>query len=46
MLEAVIVDATREGPTIEYVHRGTHPADRPTVDDLLERVDEFASARV
>lgn len=46
MPEAVLVDATDERPTIDSVHRGTMPADRPTVDDLLERIDEFVPARV
>ncbi|WP_265108543.1 peroxiredoxin family protein [Halosolutus halophilus] len=46
MPEAILIDASGDRPTIEYVHRGTHPADRPTADDLLERVDELATARV
>ncbi|MHC3438652.1 peroxiredoxin family protein [Natrialbaceae archaeon A-gly3] len=45
MPEAVLIDATGEQPAIDYVHRGRMPADRPTVDDLLERIDEFVSAR-
>jgi len=46
MPEAILVDTSSEQPSIEYVHRGKHPADRPTVDDLLERIDELAAARV
>ncbi|QFU84728.1 peroxiredoxin family protein [Natronorubrum aibiense] len=46
MPEAVLIDATGQEPTIEYVHRGKLPADRPTVDDLLERIDALVSARV
>ncbi|SIS18168.1 peroxiredoxin family protein [Natronorubrum thiooxidans] len=46
MPEAVLIDASGQEPTLEYVHRGTMPADRPSVDDLLERVDDLAAARV
>lgn len=43
MPEAVVVDATSDLPVIDYVHQGTMPADRPTVDDLLERVSELTA---
>jgi peroxiredoxin Q/BCP len=43
MPEAVVIDATGAKPTVDYTHRGDSPGDRPTVDDLLDRIDEFAS---
>lgn len=46
MPEAILIDTSGEQPTIEYVHRGNHPADRPTVDELLDRIDELATARI
>lgn len=46
MPEAILIDTTGEQPTIEYVHRGKLPADRPTVDDLLGRVDGLAASHV
>lgn len=45
MPEAILIDATGEQPTIEYVHRGKLPADRPTVDDLLGRIGDLVAAR-
>ncbi|MFC4249448.1 redoxin domain-containing protein [Natribaculum luteum] len=42
MPEAVVVDARSDAPTIEWIHRGSHPADRPTVDDLLAQLDDLA----
>jgi len=44
MPEAVIIDATGPDPTIDYVHRGNSPGDRPSVDELLDRIDLFVSA--
>ncbi|WP_148858699.1 hypothetical protein [Natronococcus pandeyae] len=46
MPEAILIDAAGEQPTIEYVHRGKLPADRPTVDDLLGQIDELAASHV
>ncbi|SER41696.1 peroxiredoxin family protein [Natrinema salaciae] len=46
MPEAILIDATGEQPSIEYVHRGKMPADRPTVDDLLDRIDGLVPTRV
>jgi len=43
MPEAVVVDATGSEPTVEYVHRGDSPGDRPTVDELLDLLDSFTS---
>lgn len=43
MPESIVVDTVGE-PTIEYVHRGRLPADRPSIDDLLTAVDECRSS--
>lgn len=43
MPEAVVIDATDE-PTIEWLHEGSTPADRPSVETLLERVDAIGEA--
>ena len=41
MPEAVVIDATGDEPAVDYVHRGDSPGDRPSVDDLLDRVDSI-----
>ena len=41
MPEAVVIDPTGDEPAVDYVHRGDSPADRPSVDDLLNRVDSI-----
>lgn len=43
MPEVVVIDATGEEPTVDYVHRGDSPGDRPSVDDLLDRIDSVLS---
>lgn len=43
MPEAVVIDATGSEPTVDHVHRGTSIGDRPTVDDLLDRIDTIVS---
>ena len=41
MPEAVVIDATGSEPVVEYVHRGDSPGDRPSVEDLLDRIDSI-----
>jgi peroxiredoxin Q/BCP len=38
MPEALVVDVRGDDPTVNYVHKGTSPADRPTIDELLAEV--------
>ncbi|KTG29433.1 peroxiredoxin family protein [Haloferax profundi] len=42
MPEAVLVDL-RDDPEVVYTHRGSNPADRPKLDDLLRRIDRLAA---
>lgn len=44
MPEAVVVDTTGNEPTVGHVHRGDTPGDRPTVDELVEHIDETVVA--
>lgn len=39
MPEALVIDVRGTKPEVTYVHRGSMPADRPTVDDLLAAVE-------
>jgi peroxiredoxin Q/BCP len=40
MPEAVLVDCRGEAPTVAWSHAGRSTFDRPSVDDLLTRVDD------
>lgn len=42
MPEALVVDVRGDDPIVTYVHKGTSPADRPTIDDLLAEVRQLA----
>ncbi len=46
MPEAVIIDATESEPVIDYVHRGDSPGDRPSINELLDRIDSLRSVSV
>ncbi len=41
MPEALVIDSRGEKAVVDYVHRGSSPGDRPSVDELLERIDSF-----
>ncbi|WP_396610964.1 redoxin domain-containing protein [Haloferax sp. S1W] len=43
MPEAVLVDLRGNEPDVAYTHRGSNPADRPQIDDLLQRLDRLAA---
>lgn len=43
MPAAAVLDLRRAEPTLVFAHRGTSPADRPSVDDLLSEVDHSAA---
>jgi len=38
MPEALVIDVRGDNPTVTYVHKGTTPSDRPSIDELLEEV--------
>jgi peroxiredoxin Q/BCP len=40
MPEALVLDVQSDDPTVEFVHRGSSPADRPSVADLLDAARE------
>lgn len=40
MPEAIVVDVSGTEPAVEFVHRGSSPSDRPSIDDLLAAVRE------
>jgi peroxiredoxin Q/BCP len=42
MPEALVVDVQENDPTMTYVHKGTSPADRPSIDELLSEVRQVA----
>jgi len=43
MPEAVILDVRSGDPEVHYVHRGSGPSDRPSIDDLLRIIDDLDS---
>ncbi|AHZ22634.1 MULTISPECIES: peroxiredoxin family protein [Haloferax] len=43
MPEAVLIDLRGDEPEVVYTHRGSNPADRPEIDDLLNRIDQLAA---
>lgn len=43
MPEAVVLD-TRDGIEVFEVYRGSSPADRPSIDDLLATIDELRAS--
>lgn len=42
MPEALVIDVSGDESTVAYVHKGSSPADRPTIDDLLEQVRQLS----
>jgi thioredoxin-dependent peroxiredoxin len=44
MPEVVIVDRRGEKPTVAAVHKGSSTFDRPSIDDLLAKLDECREA--
>jgi len=42
MPEALVIDVRGDDPTRKYVHKGTSPADRPSIDELLTEVRQFS----
>lgn len=42
MPEALVVDVRGTEPTTTYVHKGSSPSDRPSIDELLDAVRQLA----
>ncbi|MCU4718127.1 redoxin domain-containing protein [Halapricum hydrolyticum] len=42
MPEALVVDVREDDPTVTYVHKGTSPADRPSIDELLAEARQLS----
>jgi peroxiredoxin Q/BCP len=42
MPEALVIDVRSEDPIVTYVHKGTSPSDRPSIDELLEEVRQLS----
>lgn len=38
MPEALVIDVTGADPEVRFIHKGTSPGDRPTIDELLAEV--------
>lgn len=41
MPEALVIDVRGDDPTVTYVHKGTSPSDRPSIDELLKEVRQL-----
>jgi len=44
MPEAVVLDVRSGDPNVHHVHKGSGPSDRPSIDDLLDIIDDLDSA--
>jgi len=42
MPEALVIDVRGDDPTVTYVHKGTSPSDRPSIDELLREVRQLS----
>lgn len=42
MPEALVIDVRGDDPTVTYVHKGTSPSDRPSIDELLTEVRKLS----
>ena len=42
MPEALVVDVRGEEPAVAYVHKGTSPSDRPSIDELLAEIGKLS----
>ena len=40
--EALVIDVRGDDPTVTYVHKGSSPSDRPTIDELLDEVRQLS----
>ena len=41
MPEALVIDVRGDDPTTTYVHKGSSPSDRPSIDDLLAEIRQL-----
>lgn len=42
MPKALVTDVRGDDPTVTYVHKGTSPSDRPSIDELLAEVQQLS----
>lgn len=42
MPEALVIDVRGSDPTVTYVHKGSSPSDRPSIDELLDEARQLS----
>lgn len=40
--EALVIDVHGDDPSVTYVHKGSSPSDRPSIDELLDEVRQIS----